>query len=427
MRRRLATLSLATTGLVVISFLIPLGLLVRRQAADRARLAAERSAQSTANLIALTVTLDSDPGAIEAALGPLDPGTIVVVSNGTTFGEPLPGQGSLVQSSLTEQASVSDLVPGGWEFALPVVGRDGAAVVDIFVPDDLLTSGVGEAWALLGLLGIVLVGVAVFVADRLGQRLVAPISALAAGARRLGEGDLDARVPVGEPEEIREVGESFNWLAGRLGELIAAEREAAADLSHRLRTPLTSLRLQAEKVSDDEERLALLGQVDRMEQAIDRLIVDTRQQPGEGGQSCELRSVVHDRFTFWKVLADEQGRYCAVELGDVPIEVHLPAEAVEAVLDVLIGNVFSHTSPGTPFAVRAGVRDDEAFVEVGDRGSGFQHDDPMVRGASGGGSTGLGLDIARKTAEAVGGRLELNDRPGGEGAVVRVWFGDAAG
>jgi signal transduction histidine kinase len=422
-RRRLALLSLATTGLVVISFLIPLGLLVRRQAADRARLAAERSAQSTANLIALTVTLDSDPGAIEEALGPLDTGTIVVVSNGTMFGTAVQGQGSLVQSSMNEQAALSDLVPGGWEFALPVVGRDGAAVVDIFVPNDVLGQGVGEAWALLALLGVVLIGVAVFVADRMGQRLVAPITALADGARRLGEGDLTARVPVGDPEEIREVGESFNWLAGRLGELIAEEREAAADLSHRLRTPLTSLRLQAEKVRDEEERLALLNQVDRLEQAIDRLIVETRQETVRGERKCELRSVVHDRFAFWKVLAEEQGRYCAVELGDSPIAVRLPAEAVEAVLDVLIGNVFAHTSPGTPFAVRAGMRDGEAFVEVGDRGPGFQHDDPTARGASGGGSTGLGLDIARRTAEATGGRMELNDRPGGEGAVVRVWFG----
>ncbi|NIT76487.1 MAG: HAMP domain-containing protein, partial [Thermoplasmata archaeon] len=63
-------------------------------------------------------------------------------------------------------------------------------------------------------------------------------------ARRMGEGDLDARVEPSEPEEIRDVGEAFNQLARRLDQLLVEERESVADLSHRLRTPLTSLRLQ---------------------------------------------------------------------------------------------------------------------------------------------------------------------------------------
>ena len=292
MRRRLALLSLATTALVVISLLIPLGLLVRRQAGDRARLEAERTAQSTAALLALTVSLNEGAGAIESALGPLDPGTIVVLPDGSALGEPMTSQGTLVPTAVERQATISGVVEGGWEYALPVIGVAGTAVVDVFVTDAALSDGVAEAWLLLALLGVLLVAIAVWVADRLGQRLVRPISDLASTARRLGEGDLDARVEVSEPEEIREVGESFNWLAGRLEELIAEEREAAADLSHRLRTPLTSLRLQAEKLTDDDERGEVLGQVDRLEQAIDELIVATRSAPiGQGGVS-DLSSVV---------------------------------------------------------------------------------------------------------------------------------------
>ena len=78
MRRSLALLSLATTALVVIALLIPLALLVRRQAGDQARLDAERTAQSVAELVALTVTLNGDADAVEAAVGQLNPGTIVV-------------------------------------------------------------------------------------------------------------------------------------------------------------------------------------------------------------------------------------------------------------------------------------------------------------------------------------------------------------
>jgi signal transduction histidine kinase len=421
-RRSLALLSLATTALVVIALLIPLGLLVKQQAADRARLEAERSAQSTAALVALTMTLNEDPAAIEPAIGPLDPGTIVLLPDGTVLGEPLPGQPSLADTAAERQATISDTVEGGWEYALPVIGRAGTSVVDVFVTNAQLTEGVMQAWLLLALLGILLVAIAMWVADRLGQRLVQPIGSLASTARRLGEGDLDARVEVSEPEEIREVGESFNWLAGRLEQLIVEEREAAADLSHRLRTPLTSLRLQAEKLRDDEEREEVLGQVDRLEQAIDELILATRSVPSRGTGPSDLTEVVSARCAFWAVLAEEQRRDLELSIAEHPVVVGLAPEDVEAMVDALIGNVFAHTDPGTTFGVAVGSDNGRPWLEVTDQGPGFGSAHVAKRGVSGAGSTGLGLDIVRRTAESVGGSMEMKDRPGG-GAVVRAWLG----
>lgn len=422
MRKRLALLSLATTTLVVVAFLVPLGLLVRRQAADRARVAAEREAQATAGLIALAITFDAPAESIEAAVGPLDQGQIVVLSDGPSFGEPHPGQGTLIEPAFDSQATITRLVEGGWEVALPVIGREGAAVVDVFVTDAELTEGVAGAWALLVVLGVVLVLAAVWVADRMGAGLVGPIRDLAFAAHRMGEGDLEARVEPAEPEEVREVGEAFNHLARRLDQLLVEEREQVADLSHRLRTPLTSLRLQAEKISDPSDRAEVLAQVDRLEQAIDRLIVTARERPGESGGRCNLDRVVADRAAFWKVLADEQGRRLTMETGASGVELGMPAETVEAGIDTLIGNVFAHTAPGTHFAVRTGITGSRAWLEVADEGPGFPDVSMMTRGMSGGGSTGLGLDIVKRMADLTGGDLEVGNRPGG-GAAVRVWFG----
>lgn len=422
MRRRLALVSLATTALVVISLLIPLGLLVRTQAADRARLEAERTAQEIAGLVALTVTLNEDPSAIESALGPLATGAIVVLPDGLVLGEVTAGQGSLVSTAVERQATISEPVDGGWEYVLPVIGREGVAVVDVFVGDETLGRGVLTAWFLLALLGVLLIGIAVWVADRLGRTLTGPIGDLATAARRLGGGDLQARVQIEEPAEIREVGESFNWLAGRLGELLAEEREAAADLSHRLRTPLTSLRLQSERLADDVERQEVLSQIDRLEKAIDQMIVATRSIPIEVAGSTDLSAVVSGRCAFWAVLAEEQGREMTMRVDAERVLVDLSVEAVEAMVDSLIGNVFAHTSPATPFAVSVGQREGRPWLDVSDEGPGFSSSDVAVRGVSGAGSTGLGLDIVRRTAESAGGAMELNDRPGG-GAVVRVWMG----
>lgn len=422
MRKRLALLSLATTALVVVAFLIPLGLLVRRQAADRARVAAEREAQATAGLIALAVTFDAPAESIEAAVGPLDQGQIVVLSDGSSFGEPHPGQGTLVEPAFENQATITRLVEGGWEVALPVIGREGAAVVDVFVTDAELTEGVAGAWALLAVLGVVLVVAAVWVADRMGAGLVGPIRNLALAAHRMGEGDLEARVEPADPEEVREVGEAFNHLARRLDQLLVAEREQVADLSHRLRTPFTSLRLQAEKISDPSDRAEVLTQVDRLEQAIDQLIVTARSRPDVSGGRCNLDRVVTDRAAFWKVLADEQSRRLTVETGASGVELGMTAETVEAGIDTLIGNVFAHTAPGTEFAVRTGITDSRPWLEVADEGPGFPDVSMAARGMSGGGSTGLGLDIVKRMADLTGGELEVGNRPG-RGAVVRVWFG----
>ena len=69
-------------------------------------------------------------------------------------------------------------------------------------------------------------------------------------AERLGRGDLDARVEPGGPDEVREVGAALNRLAARISELLAREREEVADLSHRLRTPVTALRLDVESLPE---------------------------------------------------------------------------------------------------------------------------------------------------------------------------------
>lgn len=106
--------------------------------------------------------------------------------------------------------------------------------------------------------------------------------------------------------------------------------------------------------------------------------------------------------------------------------VDLSREAVEAVVDALIGNVFSHTDAGTPFDVTLGSEGGRPWLEVSDHGPGFASRRLAERGVSGAGSTGLGLDIARRTAESVDGEMEMNDRPGG-GAVVRVWLGPPVG
>jgi signal transduction histidine kinase len=94
-------------------------------------------------------------------------------------------------------------------------------------------------------------------------------------------------------------------------------------------------------------------------------------------------------------------------------------------LDALLGNVFSHTPDGVPFRVKVGVAPGpRPWVEVSDGGPGMPNADVVERGRSVSGSTGLGLDIARRAAERGGGSMVISSDPRG-GARVQLLLSPA--
>jgi hypothetical protein len=89
------------------------------------------------------------------------------------------------------------------------------------------------------------------------------------------------------------------------------------------------------------------------------------------------------------------------DLPDGHLRVLVPSHDMAACLDILLENVFAHTPEGTALSVRvSGRARGGAWLVVSDDGPGFAHPDPARRGQSSGGSTGLGLDIAQRIAEA---------------------------
>jgi signal transduction histidine kinase len=125
------------------------------------------------------------------------------------------------------------------------------------------------------------------------------------------------------------------------------------------------------------------------------------------------------RIGFWQVLADEQERKLHMELPDSEATVAMSESEVAAAFDALIGNVFSHTEAGTGFGVMIRTHDGRVEVEVADGGNGFPDGfDPVERGSSGAGSSGLGLDIVQRLARAAGGSMRLGSSHSGGAKVV---------
>jgi len=168
--------------------------------------------------------------------------------------------------------------------------------------------------------------------------------------------------------------------------------------------------------------MAMVAQVDRLEHAMNQVIELARTPAARDPAECEINAVVSARAGFWRLLAEEQSRELVVDLAPDAGHVGLDSDSVAAVVDTLIDNVFAHTTPGTGFGLETRRSGGSVILEVSDEGSGFGEFAGIERGVSGGGSTGLGLDIVRKTAESTGGGLSVSDRPGG-GAIVTVRFG----
>ncbi|HEY2303858.1 MAG TPA: HAMP domain-containing sensor histidine kinase [Acidimicrobiales bacterium] len=420
MRRRLALSAAAVTAMVVIAFVVPLAFVVKLLSNERATDGARLEAQSLADVLGVFTDRTKVAQLVDEANGRGRRTVTIYLSNGDIVGPPVPGGASLQRAR--QGASFTTSAAGGEAVLVPVRSPDGGiSVVRVAVPAAVLNRGVTRTWALLAALGVALVALSVVLADRLARSLVRPMGQLAVVAEQLETGDLSARVAPAGPAEVAHVGQAVNQLAERIGELVATEREAAADLSHRLRTPLTALRLDADGLDDPLERDRVGAAVDALETAISQVIAEARQpRRPVGARSCDLVATTRARAAFWAALAEVQTRPCSLDLPPDTIEVGASRTDLAAALDALVANVFAHTPEGTAFEISVARAGDGGVLVVADEGPGFPPGLRPTRGKSTVGSTGLGLDIARAVAESCGGRMRTTASSRGGGRVELV-------
>jgi signal transduction histidine kinase len=418
MRKRLLLTIAATSTLTLLAFLVPLAVLVGSEAETRATSSALLRVQALIPVISETsarVTrlavekINNDGGA---------PVT-VFLPNGDVLGAPAPPTDA-VQVAQTGRTVVTDTADGR-EVAIPVVGLpEGTAVIRVLVEPDQLEEGVVRARVALLALAIILLLLAVAIGDTLARTFTRPLETTADTADRLAAGDLEARAEPSGPHETRSVAIALNRLAGRILDLLRAEREAAADLSHRLRTPVTALRLDVEALPESAQRDRLVDDVTMLTASIDTVIYEARHPTGTPEDArCDATAVVTERLRFWGALAEDEGRSVGFELPNEPLMVATSDSDLTAAVDAILGNVFAHTPSGTSLRIELRPEPGGAVLSVSDSGPGWPDIDLNRRGHSPAGSTGLGLDIVGRVATSSGGQVDLLS-PSSGGAEVRV-------
>jgi signal transduction histidine kinase len=302
-----------------------------------------------------------------------------------------------------------------------LVRAAGPATVEVFVPRLAPgTAELGLAALLLGA-GALAAGAGAVVAARRVRPVVAELAELTAGAAAIGHDDPPAPRPMTVPETAA-LATALAALTARFAEARSRERKLAADLSHRLRTPLTALALDAGGIGDGPAAERVKQTIASLEGDVDALI---RAAPSTDGPArCDVAEVVRRRMSFWAALAQHGGRSCTVT-AEPPAAIALAEDDLAAVVDALLGNVFRYTPAGTAFAVTVVRHAGWVSLVVDDAGLGVA--DPagaLSRGVSMGGGTGLGLAIARDAVEATGGTIHV-ERAALGGARIRLRFAEA--
>ncbi|WP_020662553.1 ATP-binding protein [Amycolatopsis benzoatilytica] len=273
---------------------------------------------------------------------------------------------------------------------------------------------------LVVLLVVLSVGTGAVVATVTARRLARPLRHVADRASRLGGGDFRPDPSRFRVAELDMLAEALDTSGSALAQLVQRERQLVGDVSHQLRSRLTALQLRLEPLTGHEdadvaeESKAAQEQADRLAQALEELLAAARAAREADAEPVDLPAMLPAVAEEWRQLLRVEGRNLRLKIAD-GLMVRVTPARLREVIGVLLDNALRHGAGTVTLSARRGDADGTVVIEVADTGSGVPDEiAPHIfeRGFSGGGSTGVGLALARALVEADGGRLELsNKRP----------------
>lgn len=289
--------------------------------------------------------------------------------------------------------------------------RDLRTVLLAILPAGLLTATLGGYW--------------------LAGRSLAPVQRMTEAARRISALNLTERIQVENAhDELGQLGLTLNAMLDGLGGAFAAMSRFTADAAHELKTPVASIRAEAEvtlqaprSAGEYEESLrSIIEEAERLGRLTERLLVLSREDAGAFPERYrlirlddEVRAVAH--------LSEEAVARAGLQMSveDLPaVEVEGDGELLRQVFDNLLDNAIKYTPRGGKIVVRGRCTEGRAIIEVGDTGIGippnavprvfdrFFRVDPSRSRRTGG--TGLGLSIAKAVIERHHGAIEVRSK-----------------
>jgi signal transduction histidine kinase len=299
-------------------------------------------------------------------------------------------------------------------------------------------------WRPIVQVALALVIIALAVAP-LARRLSRPVERLTEASRRLGNGELSFRVPLRQRkrhrlDEMDNLTRAWNDMADRVERMVHGQRELMANVSHELRSPLARMRVALELLPDTGEAAPRVASLREDLGELDRLIEDvlTTARLESAGLPKHLAPVeIAGLLEGLRARAHEDPATAAATVEIVPgaaldAQPFADAALLKRALWNLVENAAKYGQ--SPITLDARVDGNDLRIVVGDRGAGVPVEDrervfdpfyradrartPGVGGERAG--YGLGLTLARRVAEAHGGRISLGAHLDGVGCVITL-------
>jgi heavy metal sensor kinase len=278
---------------------------------------------------------------------------------------------------------------------------------------------------------------AILVGGWIAGRALEPVDRMITEVREITDGrSLHRRLAVPmERDELGRLAETLNQMMTRLERSFAALRRFTADASHELKTPLTVVRAGVERAITrpdmPPETLAALEEtlqeVNRMTELLESLLTLARADEGRADlhrEPVDLREIIEEAGETGELLAEHAGVGIEIRLPGEPVVLSVDRSRVRQLALNLIENAVKYTPRGGQVSVELVSNDGRVVFTVADTGIGiapgdlphvfdrFWRADSARTRTSERAGTGLGLAISKWIAEAHGGTIEVQSRPG---------------
>ena len=245
------------------------------------------------------------------------------------------------------------------------------------------------------------------------RRLFKPIDLIQNGVRRFAAGDLEHRVQVKRRDELGDLADSINAMAGEISKMLEAKRQLLLAISHELRSPLTRAKVNTALLEQNASRAALETDLQEMEALLSDLLESERLS---GRHSVLNRQAVALDVLLNELLAEQfADAKLTIKGCEQELYLFLDPIRIKLLLKNLLDNALRYSPAEHPPEIRCAFDGKKLILEIQDFGPGiapehlphltepFYRVDPARLRKTGG--YGLGLYLCRMIAEAHGGQL----------------------
>jgi signal transduction histidine kinase len=269
------------------------------------------------------------------------------------------------------------------------------------------------------------------------RKSLAPIRTMLGTIQGIESGDLSKRVSIGDSrDELRDLGETFNRMIGRIEMLIQTMRDSLDNVAHDIRTPLTRIRIVAEDAlltgTSEVQKEALADCAESatgISELVDQLLSISEAAAGTLSlrySSCDVKQLLLEVAEIYEFVAADKEIKIEIATQNLPLSWSLDVKRVKQAIANLLDNALKFSPTGTTVCLSARSSHADLEISVSDDGPGIPESeltriwDRLFRGDKSRSTKGLGLglSIVRSNILAHGGSVRAENRSDGGSVFV---------